>query len=187
MINSFLRLEGADLGCDPTGLVTFTYILSGNDYVKPIGSYHNYPLVDVSPVPALTFDRLYERILAVPGVQSAAGSVYLPLTGGENMSFNLEGRPKPVNDVEKNALSAMFFPVTAKLFSTLRAPLLRGRDFTARDTASAPWVTIIDQTMARPERTGQTEIRRRSKPVITWTVSLGNCERCGPTDSWPSC
>src|SRR5216684_5168144 len=98
MINSFLRLEGADLGCDPTGLVTFTYILSGDDYVKPIGSYHNYPLVDVSPVPALTFDRLYERILAVPGVQSAAGSVYLPLTGGENMTFTLEGRPKPAND-----------------------------------------------------------------------------------------
>jgi len=43
----------------------------------------------------------------------------------------------------------MFFPVTANLFSTLKAPLLRGRDFTARDTASAPWVTIINQTMAR--------------------------------------
>jgi putative ABC transport system permease protein len=149
MINSFLRLEGADLGCDPTGLVTFTYILSGDDYVKPIGSYHNYPLVDVSPVPALTFDRLYQRILAVPGVRSAAGSVWLPLTGGENMTFIIEGRPKPVSDTEKNALSAMFFPVTANLFSTLKAPLLRGRDFTARDTASAPWVTIINQTMAR--------------------------------------
>jgi putative ABC transport system permease protein len=149
MINSFLRLQGADLGCDPSGLVTFRLILPGDDYVKSIGSYHNYPLVDVSPVPALTFDRLYERILAVPGVQSAAGSVYLPLTEGESMNFTLDGRPKPANDAEKNALSAMFFPVTANLFATLKAPLLRGRDFTARDTASAPWVTVINQTMAR--------------------------------------
>ena len=149
MINSFLRLERADLGCDPTGLVTFQLSLPDRDYVKPIGSYHNYPLVDVSPLPALTFDRVYERIVAVPGVQSAAGSVYLPLTESDTMTFTLEGRPAPVNEVEKNALSAMFFPVTANLFTTLRASLLRGRDFAARDTASAPWVTIINQTMAR--------------------------------------
>jgi len=42
----------------------------------------------------------------------------------------------------------MFFPVTANLFSTLKAPLLRGCDSTARDTSSAPWVTLINQTMA---------------------------------------
>ena len=149
MINSFLRLEGADLGCDPTGLVTFQFRLSGTDYVKTIGSYHNYPLVDVSPLPALTFDRVYQRILAVPGVQSAAGSVYLPLDSSDSMTFTIEGRPAPANDAEKNALSALFFPVTANLFTTLKASLLRGRDFTSRDTASAPWVTIINQTMAR--------------------------------------
>ncbi len=85
----------------------------------------------------------------MPGVESAAGSVYPPLTGGENMTFALEGRPAPANEVERNALRAMFFPVTPKLFSTLKAPLLSGRDFTARDTAAAPWVTIINQTMAR--------------------------------------
>jgi putative ABC transport system permease protein len=149
MINSFLRLEGADLGCDPTGLVTFQFRLSGTDYVKTIGSYHNYPLVDVSPLPALTFDRLYERILVVPGVQSAAGSVYLPLDSSDSMTFTIEGRPEPANGAGKNALSALFYPVTANLFATLKAKLLRGRDFTARDTSSAPWVTIINQTMAR--------------------------------------
>jgi putative ABC transport system permease protein len=142
-------LEGSDLGCDPAGLVTFQYSLPFSEYVKPIGSHHNYPLLDISPRSALVFDRVHQRILSVPGVQSAAGSVYLPLTGGENMTFTLEGRPAPENEVEKNALSAMFFPVTANLFTTLKASLLRGRDFTSRDTATAPWVTIINQTMAR--------------------------------------
>jgi putative ABC transport system permease protein len=123
MINSFLRLEGADLGCDPTGLVTFRLRLSGTDYVKTIGSYHNYPLVDVSPLPALTFDRLYQRILVVPGVQSAAGSVYLPLDSSDSMTFTIEGRPVPANSAEKNALSALFYPVTANLFTTLKASL----------------------------------------------------------------
>ena len=149
MINSFLRLEAADLGCDPSGLVAFRFSLPGEDYVKPVGSYHNYPLVDVSPLPALTFDRLHQRILAVPGVQSAAGSVYLPLAENDTMTFVLEGRPAPANDAERNALAAMFFPVTPNLFTTLKASILRGRDFTMRDSASAPWVTIINQTMAR--------------------------------------
>ncbi len=114
-----------------------------------MGSYHNYPLLDVSPIPAQTFDRLYERIKGLPGVQSAAGSVLLPLVDSQQpMTFTIQGRALPQNEAERNALSAIFFPVTAGLFSTLHAPLLRGRDFTARDSASAPWVAIINQTMA---------------------------------------
>jgi putative ABC transport system permease protein len=150
MINSFFRLSGADLGCNPSGVVTFTFSLPGPQYMKMVGSYHNYPLLDVSPVPAQIFDRLYERIRGLPGVQSAAGSVYVPMTGGEDtMTFTIQGRPLPQSEVERNALSAVYYPVTAGLFSTLHAPLLRGRDFTDRDAASAPWVTVINQTMAR--------------------------------------
>jgi putative ABC transport system permease protein len=149
MIRSFLRLHAADLGCDPSGLVSFGYSLPVTEYTKPIGAHYKFPLFALSPVPAFTFDRLYEGILAVPGVKSAAGSVYLPLTGAENMTFTIEGRPVPVNDAERNAFQANFFAVALKFFSTMKAPLLRGRDFTAHDTASPPWVAIINQTMAR--------------------------------------
>jgi putative ABC transport system permease protein len=150
MINSFFRLTGAELGCDPSGLITFDYDFAFEQYIKIVGSYHNYPLVDVSPIPAQRLDRLYERIRGLPGVQSAAGSVFLPLNGaGDKMTFTIRGRALPQNESERNALSAFFLPVTPGLFATLHAPLLRGRDFTARDSASAPWVAIINQTMAR--------------------------------------
>jgi predicted permease len=150
MMNSFFRLTGADLGCKPSGVVTFQFSLPPRQYIKTIGSYHNYPLVDVSAIPAQTFDRLRERINALPGVQSSAGSVYIPMTGGEDsMTFTIQGRPLPQNDAERNAQSAVFFPVTTGLFATLHASMLRGRDFTARDAASAPWVAVINQTMAR--------------------------------------
>jgi len=149
MINSFFRLTGAELGCDPSGLITFDYDFPSDQYIKTVGSYHNYPLVDVSPIPAQTLDRLYERIRGLPGVQSAAGSVFLPLDGAEKMTFAIRGRALPQDEAERNALSAFFLPVTPGLFATLHAPLLRGRDFTARDSASAPWVAIINQTMAR--------------------------------------
>jgi putative ABC transport system permease protein len=150
MINSFYRLTGAGLGCNPSGLITFDYYLPTSQYIKTVGSYHNYPLFDVTPVPSQTLDRLYEQIQRVPGVQAASGSVYPPMTGGEDsMGFSIQGKPLPVSEAEKTAMSAVFYPVTPGLFNTLRAPLLRGRDFTARDSATAPWVAVINQTMAR--------------------------------------
>ena len=130
-------------------MITFDYDFPVSQYVNTVGSYHNYPLFDSSPISAEKFDRLLEQIQYMPGVQAVAGSVYPPLIGGEDsMTFTIQGRPLPQNEAEKNALSAVFYPVTAGLFTTLHAPLLRGRDFNARDSASAPWVAIINQTMA---------------------------------------
>jgi putative ABC transport system permease protein len=150
MIKTFFRLTGADLGCNPSGLVAFQYDFPMQQYVKMIGSYHNYPLLDVSPIPAQNFDRLYDRIRGLPGVQSAAGTVFLPVVDYQDpVTFNIHGRPLPQSDAERNAMSAIVLPVTPGLFATIRAPLLRGRDFTARDTSSAPWVAIVNQTMAR--------------------------------------
>jgi putative ABC transport system permease protein len=114
-----------------------------------VGTYQNYPLLDISPIPAQKFDLLYERIRNLPGVQSAAGSVYPPMQGGEDkMTFTIQGKPLPQNEAERNVMSAVYYPVTPDLFTTLHAPLLRGRDFTVRDSASAPWVAIINETMA---------------------------------------
>ncbi|MGP0073294.1 MAG: ABC transporter permease [Bryobacteraceae bacterium] len=150
MINSFLRITGAELGCKPSGVITFEYDFPVSQNVKMIGSYHNFPLLDVNPLPAQKFDRLYDRIRALPGVQSAAGSVLMPVVDEmDAFTFTIQGRPVPQNDAQRNAMSAVVFPVTPGLFTTIRAPLLRGRDFTARDIASAPWVAIVNQTMAR--------------------------------------
>ncbi len=150
MINSFFRLTGADLGCNPSGVITFDYYFPVLQYVKPIGSYRNYPLIDVSPIPAQHFDRLYQRLRELPGVQSVAGSVYPPMQGGEDkMTFTIQGQPMPQTDAQRNAMSAVYYPVTPGMFATLHSPLLRGRDFTERDSATAPWVAIINQTMAR--------------------------------------
>jgi predicted permease len=150
MINSFFRLTGAELGSNPSGVITFDYDFPVSQYAKMVGTYNNYPLLDISPIPAQNFDRLYQRIQGLPGVQSVAGSVYPPMQGGEDkMTFSIAGRPMPQNDAERNAMSAVYYPVTAGLFTTLRVPLLRGRDFTARDSPTAPWVVVINQTMAR--------------------------------------
>src|SRR4029079_9147704 len=43
---------------------------------------------------------------------------------------------------------AAYFAITPRYFETMKIPVLRGRDFTRTDTATAPLVIIINKTMA---------------------------------------
>jgi len=86
-----------------------------------------------------------ERLKIVPGVQSSAGIVYPPMTGNYPLTFTIEGRTVANTD----DLTADFFPVTPNFFATMKIAMLSGRDFTSRDVATAPWVAIINETMAR--------------------------------------
>jgi len=45
--------------------------------------------------------------------------------------------------------TASYIAITPNYFATLRAPIVQGRDFNDRDTAAAPFVVIINQTMAK--------------------------------------
>jgi putative ABC transport system permease protein len=145
LIRSFLQLQGADLGCDPHGLLTFRYRFPQNRFAKPVGAYHGRPLWELSDVPAAEITRVFERLQSVPGLRPAAGSVYPPLTGRNPMLFTIPGREAANAD----EFTADFYPVTPNYFNTMKIRLLRGRDFTSRDTAHAPWVAIVNETMAR--------------------------------------
>ncbi len=145
LIRSFLALQNADLGCQPSGLLTFRYVFAGSRYGKPVNTYHGLVLWEMSPEPPASFTRVLERLQSVPGVRSAAGGVFPPLTGNNPMTFTIEGKTAANAD----DWSADFFPVTPNFFATMKTPMLRGRDFTDIDTAAAPWVAIINETMAR--------------------------------------
>jgi putative ABC transport system permease protein len=157
LIRSFLKLQGADLGCDPRGLLTFRYRFSEGQFGKPAGPYHGMVLFDMSPIPPAAFTRVFERLETVPGVRSAAGIVYPPLTGYNPMTFTIDGRT--VSNIDD--LTADFFPVTPNFFATMKIPMQRGRDFTGRDTATSPWVAIINETMARRFFPGENPIGQR--------------------------
>lgn len=107
------------------------------------------------------YRRLKTRVLALPGVQSASLAYGIPM--GDLANANLctievngqaaaNGQPAP---------SLLFNNVDPDYFQTLRVPLLRGRAFTAFDTASAPPVAIVNQTMAERFWPGQDPIGRR--------------------------
>ena len=51
--------------------------------------------------------------------------------------------------------------MTENFFATMRTPIVRGRSFDARDTASAPWVAVINETLARRFWPGENPIGKR--------------------------
>jgi putative ABC transport system permease protein len=91
--------------------------------------------------------ELLVRVRGIPGVQSAAFTAYLPLSGIENTwAFDIEGRPpKPpgVYDV------FCYRPVSAGYFETIGIPVHRGRSFDATDNEDSPLVVIVNESMAR--------------------------------------
>jgi putative ABC transport system permease protein len=156
LIRSLLALQGADLGCQPRGLLTFRYSFPEKRFGKPVGMYHGLPLWEMSAEPPVAFTQVLERLQTVPGVRSAAGIVYPPMTGNYSLTFTIEGRTVANTD----DWTADFFPVTPNFFATMKIPMLRGRDFTGRDVAAAPWVAIVNETMARRFFPGDNPIGR---------------------------
>ena len=150
MINSFLRIQNNPLGADPKGLLTFDFRFSRDEAIKAYSRYRNAGLWDVMPVTTLTFQRVYERIQGLPGVQSVAGASTPPLSGALNMGFLIEGRPvPPPTDNGQPGQTAAYVAITPNYFATLRTPIVSGREFNDRDTAAAPSVIVINQTMAK--------------------------------------
>ena len=150
MMNSFLRIERNDLGGDPKGLLTFDFRFPQSQLMKPVGQqYRGVGLWDISPNVALTYDRLFERVQGLPGVISAAGASRPPFAGAMGIQFRIEGRPAPEPGPQGSGLNAAYMPVTPNYFSTVRIPVLQGRDFNASDTAAAPLVVIISKAMAQ--------------------------------------
>lgn len=156
MINSFVRVQKKDLGAEPRGLLTFDFRFPQGEAIKPFSRYRGLGLWDVSPLTTLTFQRVFERMQGMPGVMSAAAISEPPLVGGGiSMPFLIEGRPAPPTSnaadggSQEQGQIARYFAVTPNYFGTMKTPMLRGRDFTVRDTAAAPPVIIINQTLAR--------------------------------------
>jgi putative ABC transport system permease protein len=87
--------------------------------------------------------QLFERVKAVPGVESVAETDTLPLTGGgRGNDVWMEGKPD-------DKINASFNRVGTDYFHTLQLPLRSGREFNAHDDLSAPKVAIINETLAR--------------------------------------
>jgi putative ABC transport system permease protein len=86
---------------------------------------------------------LVKRVQAIPGVESAAHAMLVPF-GGSTWNENVinEGSDQDAGVVWENFLGPGYF-------QTIGTPLLAGRDFDDRDTATSVKVAIVNQAFAR--------------------------------------
>ena len=92
------------------------------------------------------YARTLESISALPGVQSATLASALPVTaGGMRLQRPENGTQPAVNE----PISIDIVRIAPRFFETIGLPLLRGRDFSAFDTAKARPSIIVNEAMAR--------------------------------------
>ncbi|REJ74083.1 MAG: permease [Acidobacteria bacterium] len=134
LVRTFAELGAVDLGFDPGGVMTLQTSLSTSDY----------PSED--EVAALV-DRLIPELEALPGVERAAVSSELPLSGrGTGAGHSLEDHP-----LAEDELPPVFRmkSVSEGYFEALRIPLLEGRGFEAADWQDRRGVAVVNQTLAK--------------------------------------
>jgi putative ABC transport system permease protein len=161
MINSFVRIERNPLGADPKNLLTFDFRFARDEAIKPYARYRNQGLWEVNPKTTQTFQRVFERLKTLPGASSVAGASTPPLAGSLGMGFWIEGRSEVAGPDGMAPQSAGYIAVTQNYFSTLKAPVVQGRDFDGRDTAAAPFVAVINETMAKKFWPNETPIGKQ--------------------------
>jgi putative ABC transport system permease protein len=163
LFNSFIRLAGYDLNFDPAGLLTFEYRIPQQQYVRNIGVFQGSPYSAIDPSPTPAIQRVYEQLRTMRGPESVAGISQPPVNSLvlNTMGFSIEGRPEAENDGDRNALRAAYFLITPNFFITMKTRVVRGRDLNNLDSASAPWVAIINEAMARRFWPGEDPIGKR--------------------------
>ena len=105
------------------------------------------------------YKELSERVRSMPGVQSVGLGERLPLTFVIQVSRCApQGKDTgPIEQwsyVDKSGAGPGYF-------QTMQIPILQGREFAERDTASAPLVVIVNQTLANLFWPGQDAIGRK--------------------------
>ena len=144
MMNSFVRVLRVDPGFNPKNLLTMQFNLMSED---PNGymTWDTTGVISVTPQVAIFYQRVLERIGALPGVTSADR-----ITGSNprnfSQRFSIVGRPVPPSGDEPLAIYA---EVSPDFFQTMETPLLRGRSFTEQDRQGSPDVAIISEATAR--------------------------------------
>ncbi|MBD0373380.1 MAG: ABC transporter permease [Pyrinomonadaceae bacterium] len=145
MIKSFMRLQGVDPGFKPERILALDVSLPSAKYKEPQQQ-------------AAFWGQLLGRVSQIPNVESVAAVDTLPFSGGNIISFVVEGKPAPppseVDDAEYRV-------VTPKYFETMGISLVRGSTFTEQHTGNTPEVMLINETMARKVFPGEDPIGKR--------------------------
>ncbi|HZZ39861.1 MAG TPA: ABC transporter permease [Acidobacteriaceae bacterium] len=146
LMTSFIHLAQSSQGFNPDHVLTFLFETPDSRYA------HTRP----------EFYRDYfQKLRALPGVQSASGSMMLPMTDNSaHVSFENPEHPLPQGQLE----SARLDVISSAYFQTMEIPLLTGRDFNDGDTVDSLQVMIVNQAFAEKFFPGENVLGKKLKP-----------------------
>src|ERR1700730_2077804 len=144
MMSSILRLQGVRPGFDARNVLSMDFQLAeGGKYVQRIPGGD---MEKVLPAATAFYQRLVEKVSALPGVESAALIGALPTRCcAQSWTFSILGHPAPSPEGRPRA---GYSEASAQVFKTLKIPLRKGRYLDERDTQSAPWVIVVNEAFA---------------------------------------
>ena len=132
-IRSFLNLQTAVVGFDTSPLMAMRFYLPGAAY-------------EDNDAKARRVDDIVRRIEALPGVQAAFASNWVPMgIGGGGGRVLIEGRA--VEAGQEPGIT--FVGTTPRMRQTLDVPLVAGRDMNDAEGSTRTPVALINQQMAK--------------------------------------
>jgi len=130
-VRVLIGLYRTSLGYDPHNVIIASINLPENSYTKWADRFTFY-------------ERLRNRIADVPQVESVALATYAtPPRSGERSVVEVPGRDMTGDE------APILQRISAHYFATMKIPLIRGRVWSDSESAGAPHVAVVNQTMAR--------------------------------------
>jgi len=146
MTRTMYKIAHVDPGFQSDHLLTMQLDLQDPKYATKLESFQRDVLTNVK---------------AIPGVESAAFTLSLPIEGSQWGSIFIVGdQPVPGR---AQIPQADFNPISPEYIKTMRIPLLKGRAFSEADTGKSPPVVLINETMARRFWPNEDPIGKRVK------------------------
>ena len=146
LFRSLMTLVDTPLGFTTSRMLTMSVAPTGENYRSP-AQFADY------------WNRVVERVRAVPGVERVALTGRLPLGGGMSiLAFQPDNKPEmPANQQPLTHL----VDVGAGYFETMGIPVVRGREFAPRDLVPDPPVILINEAMAAREYPNEDPVGHR--------------------------
>jgi predicted permease len=134
LVRTIRRLWDVNPGFDTQHVITFKVGVSPS-LTKTVASTR------------IAYQQLIERIRQIPGVQAAAFSDSVPLSGqGGTMPFWINSQKPDSLQAAPRVVMSLTGP---DYLRTMGIPLLRGRFLSSEDTIKSPCVIVIDSVLAR--------------------------------------
>ncbi len=154
LFHTLWNLEHAKLGFDVTRVTSFTVMPADAAGFANMAVAHEGAKSPTS-IATLFYQPTLQRLRHVPGVQEAALISAPPLADiNMNSGFNIVGRPEDPN----NTPSARISSVSGGYDRVMGTPVIRGRMINDNDGPTAPFVMVINETLARKYFSGQDPI-----------------------------